>query len=295
MKKIMAWLKLVRIEHALMSVIGVGVAILLAAKSMPGASLPLFGWLLALAVPFFINLASFALNDYWDVEADRKNKRMNRPLVSGALAPSVAIWTVVIGYLFGIAAGWLINPICGIIATLFALLSIAYNYKLKDWPLVGNAYIALSMAIAFPFGALAAGIPIANFPSLILWLTIGAFFAGLSRELIKSVQDMKGDKAARGSRHLPIIIGARSALVLAALLAIGFCISLFMLVSSPRTTITWNILELGLLALSGLVYLAIAFELLAGMPKAEQLERMRKTTLYALGLALLAMAIATLI
>jgi 4-hydroxybenzoate polyprenyltransferase len=80
-----AWLKLVRIEHALMSMVGVAAGILLAAKSMPGASLSPSGWLLALAVPFFINLASFALNDYWDIEADRKNGRKERPLVSGAL------------------------------------------------------------------------------------------------------------------------------------------------------------------------------------------------------------------
>lgn len=295
MKKIMAWLKLVRIEHALMSMVGVAVGILLAAKSMPGALLSPSGWLLALAVPFFINLASFALNDYFDIGADRKNKRLERPLVSGALAPSVAIWTAIIGYLIGISAAWLLNPVCGIIATLFALLSIAYNYKLKDWPLIGNAYIALSMAIAFPFGASAAGIPIANFPASIIWLAIGALCAGLSRELIKSVQDMEGDKAARGSKHLPILIGARPALMLAGLLAIGFCASLLMLVSSSAAGITWNTLELGLLALSGLAFLTIAFELLIGVPSREQLERMRKTTLYALALALLALALAAVL
>jgi 4-hydroxybenzoate polyprenyltransferase len=165
---------------------------------------------------------------------------------------------------------------------------------LKDWPLVGNAYIALSMAIAFPFGAAALGISLSHLPDSILWLTIGAFLAGLAREIIKSAQDMEGDKAARGSKHLPILIGARPALALAGLLAIGFCLSLFMLVSSSAAGITWNTLELGMLALSGLVYLTMAFELLMGVPKAEQLERMRKTTLYALGLALAAVALAAL-
>ncbi len=277
-------------------------------------------WFLALAVPFFINIASFALNDYFDIETDRKNGRKERPLVSGALSPHIAAWTAAAGYLAGIAAGWLLSPICGVIATLFALLSVAYNYRLKDWPLIGNAYIALSMAIAFPFGAgavmfqdapglgnmmgagwqmllLLAASPLTIFlalPAPILWLTAGAFFAGLSRELIKSVQDMKGDRAARGSKHLPILIGARAALILAGLLAAGFCASLLWLVTAPGGP-AWNIPSLGLLAVSGLAYLANAIELMGGVPKPGGLERMRKTTLYALMLALAAVALAVLI
>ncbi|MCL6088601.1 MAG: UbiA family prenyltransferase [Candidatus Marsarchaeota archaeon] len=289
-----AWLKLVRIEHALMSVAGVMVGILLAAKAMPGVSLSPTEWLLALAVPFFINLASFALNDYFDVEADRKNKRMERPLVSGALKPSVAGGTAILGYLIGIGAGWLLNPICGIIAAIFAILSAAYNYKLKDWPLIGNAYIALSMAIAFPFGALALGVEMHNLPQPIVWLTIGAFLAGLARELVKSVQDMEGDRKARNSKHLPILIGARPTLALAGLLAIGFCLSLLMLAFSPGGP-AWSFLPLALLAVAGLSYLANAIEMLGGVPKPAGLERLRKTTLYALGLALAAVALAVLI
>jgi geranylgeranylglycerol-phosphate geranylgeranyltransferase len=288
-----AWLKLVRIEHALMSTAGVAVAILLALKASAFA-LPPFSWLFALAVPFFINLASFALNDYFDVGADRKNKRMDRPLVSGEIAPSVALATSFAGYVAGIAAGWLLNPVCGIIATLFAILSAAYNCKLKDWPLIGNAYISLSMAIAFPFGAAALGVQLDNLPQPIVWLTIGAFCAGFARELVKSVQDMKGDRAARASMHLPILIGARPTLILAGLLAAGFCASLLMLVTAPQGP-EWNVLSLGFLAIAGLAYLANAIEMLGGVPKPKGLERMRKTTLYALMLELAAVALAVLL
>lgn len=305
---IRAWLKLVRIEHALMSAVAVLISMLLVSvlsengafcpscaprvcDCVVGLSIPILSLPFALFVPFFINLAAFALNDYWDIEADKKNWRKERPLVSGALKPAAAVWTAILGYLIGITAGWLINPVCGIIATLFALASIAYNRWLKDLPLLGNLYIAASMAIAFPFGVAVFG-PGNLLPGPILWLTLGAFLAGFARELVKSVQDMEGDKAARNSRHLPILIGARPTLVLAGLLSVGFCASLFMLASSPY--LKWNVLELGFLAISGLAYLTIAFELLVGMPNAEAIERLRKTTLYALGLALLAMALAAI-
>ena len=98
----------------------------------------------------------------------------------------------------------------------------------------------------------------------------------------------------KGSKSLPHVIGARNSLLLAALSFLLYAASIPLLVTSS-SRMSWNVLELGLLALSGLAYLTMAFELLTGVPKPEQLERMRKSTLYALGLALLAVALAALI
>ncbi|VVB56680.1 Digeranylgeranylglyceryl phosphate synthase [uncultured archaeon] len=328
-----AWLKLVRIEHALMSCVGVGIAMLLAIKQpyiIPNLSMhasaefgfwpapPLLAWLLALAVPFFINISSFALNDYFDIEADRKNGQLKRPLVSGALKPSVALWTAILGYAIGMLAGWLLNPVCGTIATIFTLLSIAYNYKLKDWPLVGNAYIALSMAIAFLFGAGAVmskndgltGLlammtsfgwttPLVllfsplflifsdGMPATILWLTAGAFFAGLAREIIKSVQDMEGDKKARNSKHLPILIGAQNALAVASVCVVGYSVCVAQLAGLMKD----QPLTQFLLILSGAAYAAIALVLWKWAEKDYMLELARKASLYALMLALVAMLV----
>lgn len=329
-----SWLRLVRVEHALMSAAGVGAALLIAAQSgglplqcacpiggvvecvcrQPQLEVPLV--LLALAVPFFINLASFALNDYFDIEADKKNGRKERPLVSGALSPGVAVWTAVLGYGLGVLAGWLINPMAGLVATVFAALSMAYNAKLKDWPLAGNAYIALSMAIAFPFGAWAlagangaamAGADaaaravagtwgtgaLAAFPPLpapIFWLAAGAFFAGLARELVKSVQDMKGDQKARNSKHLPILIGAKPCLLLAAGLAVLYAACIVKLAQRPF----WNspLVDAGLY-LSAILYLVLALLLLRRL-NPRTLERFRKWSLGALGLALLALLVGVL-
>ncbi len=298
-----AWLKLVRIEHAFMSMAAVAIGVLLAGRQTylaPGGFIYLPEWpslpalLPILAVPFLINIGAFALNDYWDIEADRKNKRMERPLVSGALSPSTAVWTAAAGLLFGSLYGMLISPEAGAIAIFFALFSIAYDRFLKDWPVAGNLFIAVSMAIAFLFGSVAIGIPIALTSPAILLLCAGAACAGFGRELVKTVQDMEGDKAARGSNSLPHVIGARKSLLLAALAFLLYAASIPLLVLSS-TSITWNVLSLGLLALSGLSYLALTIELLAKTPKENQLERIRKSTLYALGLALLAVALAALI
>ena len=311
--KLSSWLKLVRIEHALMSAAGVGVAILLAEKAAgpftnclcsplvadipilscdcPTPFVPLFIWLAALAVPLSINIAAFALNDYFDIEADRQNGHKERPLVSGALSPRVAVLTAISGYAIGVLAGWLINPLCGLIGAVFAALSIAYNAKLKDWPLIGNAYIALSMAIAFPFGAAVLGAPLDHLPRAIMWLTLGAFAAGLARELVKSVQDMEGDKKARGSRHLPLLIGAQPTLILAAILCGVYASSIIKF--SQRPLSSHPLFFIGLFA-SATLYLMLALMMLR-KPDAERLELIRKASLGALGLALAAVLAAVLL
>jgi len=309
---VMAWLRLVRIEHALLSAAGVGAAILITQRVLgplsqcyctlvSGSSamecscvepaVSPFVWLAALATPFFINIAAFALNDYFDVEADRRNGRKDRPLVSGALSARAAVLTAALGYVLGVLAAFAINPLCGAIATLFAALSIAYNAKLKDWPLVGNAYIALSMAIAFPFGAFAVGIPLLHLPYSIVWLTYGAFAAGVSREIVKSVQDMAGDREARGSLHLPILIGRQKSLWLAAGLGVIYAACIIKLAQRPL----WG----NLLFFAGLFISAVAYLMLSLMmvrhPNAKRIELIRKMSLAALGIALLTVLLSVIL
>ncbi len=299
-----AWLRLVRIEHALLSAFGVLVGLMLASRlpnscavktiiAIPALSFTAAAFTLtfALLVPVLINVGAFALNDYWDVEADRLNKRKERPLVSGELSPAIALATGIAGIVLGVLAGALINSEAGFIALLFALLSVAYSKFLKDWPLAGNLSIALSMAIAFLFGSVAAGVPLACTGMAVWILCAGAALGGFGRELVKTVQDMEGDKEARGSRSLPHVIGKLSSLRLAAASFVLYSVSVPMLVlASP--ILHWNPLSLGLLAISVLAFIAMAWQVVRPKAGADILERVRSSSLYALALALLAVLLA---
>lgn len=325
-----AWLRLVRIQHALLSALGVAVGLLIAQKSMwqqavggavgtncVGAGNCAAGlfpapmiWLLALLVPVLINIGAFALNDYFDIQADKANKRMERPLVNGELKPSVAIWTAAVGLFLGVLAGFAINANVGIVALLFALLAIVYNYKLKEWPLIGNFYIALSMAIAFPFGALAAGMNWNAMPAATILLFWGALMAGSGREIVKSAQDMEGDKKARGAKTLPLIIGERASLRVAAIcyfVFVAVCVMLLPLDGMlpremreyarnvlPYVPFSWNYVSLGMLALSALIFLVMGAQLALQSPTPKMYERWRRWSLGALALALLAVGWAAL-
>ena len=117
-------------------------------RSVPQLSLPI---ILSLLVPMLSEMGSFALNDYLDIETDRLNKKM-RPLVKGTISPGFALWFSVISLALSLVLAYFINTDAFFIALVFDALAIAYDWKLKDLPMLGNIYIGLSMAIPFIFG-----------------------------------------------------------------------------------------------------------------------------------------------
>lgn len=287
-----AWLRLTRIDHGAMSAVGVLIGILIMQKAS-GLAIGMQEFALALLVPICVQIAAFALNDLLDVETDRHNKRHDRPLVNGEISEGVAKITVVTGFALGIVFAFLINPLAGAIALVFSALSIAYDWKLKDLPAVGNAYIAVSMAIAFVFGA-AAVYPDLYLMPYSIWLVCAiAYFAGFGREIIKTVQDMEGDRLARKAKTLPIIIGRRTSLRLAGLSYIIFAYCTYLLVADGN--LPFMVLSAGLVGISTLAHLAIAFEIYTTKDVAqERLAAFRKASLYALMAGLAGILIASI-
>ncbi len=176
---------------------------------------------LSLIAPFFISMAAFALNDYLDIETDKINKKSDRPLTKGEFSKEFVIVFCLSSYLIGIVASAFVDdwPIPFIIASGFAFLSLLYNYKLKDTALLGNIYIAFTMAIPFLFGNYIYSNEL-NFTILILFII--AFFVGLAREIIKTIQDIEGDKKAREAKTLPMKIGVKKSVYLASFFYILF-------------------------------------------------------------------------
>ncbi|MFA6328985.1 MAG: UbiA family prenyltransferase [Candidatus Micrarchaeia archaeon] len=271
-----AYVRLFRIEHALLLAVAVALGELL---SGPLPALPLL--VCSLAVPVFIEMGSFALNDYFDVKTDKANKRTDRPIASGEISPRAALAASAACYLVGIAAS-LPLPFAAICITLlFAFLSIAYNFRLKELLLVGNIYIAASMAIPFLFGNLVVA------PALlpqILAITLVAIVAGLGREIIKSAEDMEGDVLHRNARTLPVVIGKKNALMLAALL---YALLVPLSLSPFALGLGANILSLGLVLLTAFSFAAMAaIAARASENDGAALVSLRKSSLLSLALGL---------
>ncbi len=278
-----AYIRLFRIEHALMLVFAVLFAEFLAAGAdgTPLPSAPII--LLSLCVPLFIEMGSFALNDYFDVKTDKANRRLDRPIASGEIPPKAALAASAVAYALGIAASFALPAPCIAIAAIFAALSILYNWKLKDLPLLGNAYIAASMAIPFLFGGLVVSETL--HPALLAIAGVAAV-AGLGREIIKSIEDVEGDVKHRNSRTLPAVIGKQSAAGIAAacyfvLVPLSFLPFFYGL---KMTT-----LSLGLVAITALAFALMGYSVVRGQEK-PGLEATRKASLLALGTGLVGYA-----
>ena len=283
MGKIVDIIKLTRIEHSFMLVIAVIAAEVLAGK-LPAAQ-PLA---LSIITPIFISMGAFAINDYFDIEADRINKK-SRPLVHGSLKPRDALAVTFASMAIGIIASVFINAYCFAIAVMFAVLSVLYSYKMKNMLILGNAYIAASMAISFIFGSYA----VSDKLGVAVLLIIAMIFAsGLAREIDGTVRDMEGDVKARKVRTLPVVIGVKSSSAVAFFLyiiAIAVTLYLFFMVPPFLYNMYYGIL----IVISDIMVFNSAVIFLLG--EKNRYTRARNVSLGGMGLALIAILIGSLV
>lgn len=173
-----------------------------------------------------LGAAGNAWNDIRDVAADRVNRPTGRPLAAGQIARGTADLIVFWGSLLGLGFAGLVSGY-QVLAALAALaVMLAYSPLLKPRPLIGNVAVAVIAGSPPFFGALAVGVPAAG---VVPWVL--AAWVHVVREVVKDVEDEPGDRAI-GRRTLPIAVGQRPALVLAAGAALLFVPASLVL---PRT------------------------------------------------------------
>ncbi len=284
MNKFEAIVRLTRIEHSAMLAIAV-IAAEIIAGALPGAPV----LVLSLVTPIFISMGAFALNDYFDVEADTVNK-IRRPLVVGAMSEKDALAIGMITLLIGVAASALINNLALIVAIIFAFVAIIYSYKLKDTPLIGNVLIALSMAIPFIYGNLV----VVNvvLPSIVMIATV-VFLSGLAREIHGMIRDHVGDVKARRTKNIVRQLGIKRASYAALVFYIeAIAISIYMFfVTAPFAHNAVYLIPI-LLVDAALLYVALGY---LGRPSREFFDSARNISLVAMAASILVFITATFV
>ncbi|MFZ0389222.1 MAG: geranylgeranylglycerol-phosphate geranylgeranyltransferase [Calditrichia bacterium] len=175
---------LIRPVNLIIAVLSIFIAIL-----VTGSLQPLSHTLLACFSGGLILAAANCINDYFDLEIDRINKP-GRVLPSGMISEKTALALSGLLFTVGIAMAAFINLPVFLLAFLFSLLLFLYSYKLKRLSLWGNLLVSLASAMAFIYGGLAVGrVRATIYPALF------AFFFHFGREMIKDMQDIRGDSA----------------------------------------------------------------------------------------------------
>lgn len=195
-------------------------------------------WLLALSTAC-IAAAGYIINDYFDVKIDLINKPQR--VVIGRyfkrrLAMGVHQGLNVIGCLIGLyLSRWVF-----VFDVLCVTLLWFYSAQFKRQPLVGNIVISLLTALSF----IVLAVYYRQNTDMLLIYALFSFGISLIREIIKDMQDIRGD-ARFGCRTIPIIWGLRRTKYLLYVLIGAFVLSLSLIANSlhnNRLTLIFGLL-----------------------------------------------------
>ncbi|MCK4848176.1 MAG: geranylgeranylglycerol-phosphate geranylgeranyltransferase [Candidatus Heimdallarchaeota archaeon] len=168
---------------------GLSVAIgAIAALSAPLTETQVLYIILGCITAGFISAFGYAINDIFDVEIDKINMP-HRPIPSGSVSLQGAKYFTLLTVIVGLFFAFLID-IVAILLTLFGLILLylyASNLKRSGFP--GNLVVASLASIPFLFG----GFVTQSYNTLIYPASF-AFLLNLGRELIKDIEDVKGDE-----------------------------------------------------------------------------------------------------
>ncbi len=181
------YLQLLRPMNCLMTSVAVFIGGLLVMEGMGPEALTAVG--LAMAAAFLVTGAGNAINDWTDLESDKVN-RPSRPIPSGRMSRRAALIYAIILFALGTTIAGFINWPAYIIAVFNSFVLIIYSTHLQDRVLVGNAAVSYLVGSGFLFGGAAL-----NNMALPVMLMFLAGLANMSREIVKDLEDIEGDKA----------------------------------------------------------------------------------------------------
>ncbi len=211
MKKIYSFLELCRPFTSALTSLAVAAAILIETGS--NIDLYLNVMLIAIVAVFLFSSAGNVLNDYFDREIDKIN-HPERPLPSKRVNAGDALKFSVVLFLLSLLLAVFLNIFCIAIALLAFTFQILYELKFKMHYLSKNFTIAFLTGMLFVYGGAAVkGFDILTIsPSMIF--AILAFLAIFGREIIKDIEDFKGDA---NRLTLPKKIGIKKSGIVAAI------------------------------------------------------------------------------
>ncbi len=183
-----------------------------------GTILPLMKVLLASLSGGIIAGGANVINDYFDLEIDKINKPY-RPIAAGTVDKREGFVFAIGLFFVGIVIGYFVNWKAFFVSIVSSVLLFLYSAKLKRTVLWGNLTVSAVTALAFIYGGIAV-----NRIGFALIPAIFSFFYHLGREIIKDVEDMKGDSASK-IKTLPIVHGELFSLKVATLV---YCFLIFL-------------------------------------------------------------------
>ena len=198
-----AFFRLIRLDYSFFSAFGVFLSGLLAGD-LVGFQIE---YLVVFFVVFFSAIGAFAFNDYFDFEADKLNKRSDRPLVLGLLSGKLALIIGVFSFFLVIFLSLFLNPFSMFLVLLSLPLFYLYSLGLERIFFVKNILIGYAFLATIFLGSLVSD---SALEPLIIYFGVMGFIVGLAFEVMLDIGDVKGDTTLR-VETLAVKLGIKSA------------------------------------------------------------------------------------
>lgn len=159
--------------------------------------------------------AGNVINDFFDVETDRINKP-TKVLIGHVINGKSSLYIYYLLNFFGIISGIVLafytkKIIYGALFIGISALLFLYSARFKKIALLGNSivsfFIALSIILVFIFAEKSDSSIFTNNKLLVFVYSLFAFLINLTREILKDIEDIKGDSK-MNLKTLPILIGS---------------------------------------------------------------------------------------
>lgn len=147
--------------------------------------------------------AGYIINDYYDIKIDLINKP-ERVVIGKSITRRYALFFHSVLSIVGVALGFLLGWKVGVIHFLSVFLLWWYSNSLKRQPFIGNFVVAWLTSISIVLVNILYDLT----NPLVVIYALFAFFMTLIREIVKDMEDLKGDNTF-GCKTLPIIWGIR--------------------------------------------------------------------------------------
>lgn len=167
-----------------------------------------------------IAAAGYVINDIFDQDTDRENKP-EKIIIGKSISETTAYNLYVALNVSGVAIGFylsnvILKPGFAVIFILIASTLYMYATSLKQLLLLGNIFVAILLSFSVLIIGLFDLYPaidrenqllMGNLFSILLDYAIFAFMVNFIREIVKDIEDLKGDSS-QGMKTLAIILGA---------------------------------------------------------------------------------------
>ena len=232
MQQITAFLSLIRLQNLLIvALTQYFIRFAFTKTFLPFPALNDLEFFLFVFTTISITAAGYIINDIYDVETDRINKKSKLIIGVHFQAKTAIIWYFLlntIALFSGIYLAILIGkPLYSLIFVYCIFFLWRYSKSMKKAFLIGNIHVAILTALVLINTALFDIIPNIHFPGnesggmilkIILVYALFSFLLTLIREFVKDIEDKEGDSAIN-SHTLAIVLGIRKTKI------IVFCLS----------------------------------------------------------------------